>query len=98
MCFFISAVVGLTLAEMITQTKGITKIEDFTIGGGKKAKKVWQKVKEGVGEGNEIYSIYFHDSGKKAIFTCYPVYTNLKDKFEEILGNCGYEPQTQKSK
>ena len=44
---------------------------------------------EGVDEGDEIYIIYFVDSGKKAIFTCYPVYTSLKDKFEEIVVSFG---------
>jgi hypothetical protein len=81
---------GGTLAEMITQAKGITKIDDFTIGG-KKAKKVWQRVEEGVDEGDEIYSIYFVDSGKKAIFTCYPTYTSLKGQFEEIVGSFRFE-------
>lgn len=81
---------GGTLAELITQTKDITKIDDFSIGG-KKAKKVWQKVGEGVDEGDEIYSIYFVDGGKRAIFTCYPVYTSLKDKFEEIVGSFRFD-------
>jgi hypothetical protein len=79
-----------TLAEMITQTKGITKIDDFMIGG-KKAKKVWQRVEEGVDEGDEIYSIYFVDSGKKAIFTCYPMYTSLTGQFEKIVGSFRFE-------
>ncbi len=77
---------GGTLAELITQTKDITRIDDFTIGG-KKAKKVWQKVGEGVDAGDEIYSIYFVDAGKRAIFTCYPVYSSLTNKFEEIVGS-----------
>ena len=77
---------GGTLAELITQTKDITRIDDFTIGG-KKAKKVWQKVGEGVDAGDEIYSIYFVDAGKRAIFTCYPVYSSLTGKFEEIVGS-----------
>lgn len=81
---------GGTLAELITQTKDITRIDDFSIGG-KKAKKVWQKVGEGVDEGDEIYSIYFVDAGKRAIFTCYPVYTSLKNKFEEIVGSFRFD-------
>lgn len=84
---------GGTLAELITQTKDITKIDDFTIGG-KKAKKVWQKAGAGMDEGEEIYSIYFVDGGKRAIFTCYPVYTSLTGKFEEIVGSFRFdEPQ-----
>ena len=86
---------GGTLAELITQTKDITKIDDFTIGG-KKAKKVWQKVGEGVDEGDEIYSIYFVDAGKKAIFTCYPVYTSLEGKFEEIVGSFRFDQKPRK--
>lgn len=81
---------GGTLAELITQTKDITRIDDFSIGG-KKAKKVWQKVGEGVDAGDEIYSIYFVDAGKRAIFTCYPVYTSLKNKFEEIVGSFRFD-------
>ena len=88
---------GGTLAEMITQTKGITKIDDFTIGG-KKAKKVWQRVAEGVDEGDEIYSIYFVDAGKKAIFTCYPIYTSLTGQFEEIVGSFRFDQDTPKPK
>ena len=81
---------GGSLAELITQTKDITRIDDFSIGG-KKAKKVWQKVGEGVDAGDDIYSIYFVDAGKRAIFTCYPVYTSLKNKFEEIVGSFRFE-------
>jgi hypothetical protein len=81
---------GGSLAELITQTKDITRIDDFSIGG-KKAKKVWQKVGEGVDAGDEIYSIYFVDAGKRAIFTCYPVYTSLKNKFEEIVGSFRFD-------
>jgi len=81
---------GGSLAELITQTKDITRIDDFSIGG-KKAKKVWQKVGEGVDAGDEIYSIYFVDAGKRAIFTCYPTYTSLKNKFEEIVGSFRFE-------
>ena len=81
---------GGSLAELITQTKDITRIDDFSIGG-KKAKKVWQKVGEGVDAGDEIYSIYFVDAGKRAIFTCYPVYTSLKSKFEEIVGSFRFD-------
>jgi len=77
---------GGKLAELITQTKDITRIDDFTIGG-KKAKKVWQKVGEGVDAGDELYSIYFVDAGKRTIFTCYPVYSSLTNKFEEIVGS-----------
>jgi len=88
---------GGTLAELITQTKDITRIDDFTIGG-KKAKRVWQKVGEGVDAGDEIYSIYFVDAGKRAIFTCYPVYTSLKDKFEEIVGSFRFEGSQTKIK
>lgn len=87
---------GGTLAELITQTKDITKIDDFTIGG-KKAKKVWQKVGEGVDAGDEIYSIYFVDGGKRAIFTCYPVYTSLTSKFEEIVGSFRFEDAPSKN-
>ncbi|HVY54240.1 MAG TPA: PsbP-related protein [Thermodesulfobacteriota bacterium] len=86
---------GGTLAELITQTKDITRIDDFTIGG-KKAKKVWQKVGEGVDAGDDIYSIYFVDDGKRAIFTCYPIYTSLKDKFEEIVGSFRFEKAGRK--
>ena len=88
---------GGTLAELITQTKGITRIDDFTIGG-KKAKKVWQRVDEGVDEGDEIYSIYFVDAGKRAIFTCYPIYTSLTGKFEEIVGSFRFEGSPAKKK
>ena len=88
---------GGTLAEMITQTKDITRIDDFTIGG-KKAKKVWQKAGEGVDEGDEIYSIYFVDAGKRAIFTCYPVYSSLIKKFEEIVGSFRFEGSPAKVK
>jgi hypothetical protein len=88
---------GGTLAELITQTKDITRIDDFTIGG-KKAKKVWQKVGEGMDEGDEIYSIYFVDDGKRAIFTCYPVYSSLTNKFEEIVGSFRFEWSGAKKK
>ena len=88
---------GGTLAELITQTKDITRIDDFTIGG-KKAKKVWQKVGEGVDEGDEIYSIYFVDAGKRAIFTCYPVYSSLTNKFEEIVGSFRFTGTPEKKK
>ena len=88
---------GGTLAELITQTKDITRIDDFTIGG-KKAKKVWQKVGEGVDEGDEIYSIYFVDAGKRAIFTCYPVYSRLTAKFEEIVGSFRFAGTPAKKK
>jgi hypothetical protein len=88
---------GGTLAELITQTKDITRIDDFTIGG-KKAKKVWQKVGEGVDAGDEIYSIYFVDAGKRAIFTCYPVYSSLTNKFEEIVGSFRFAGVPAKNK
>lgn len=88
---------GGTLAELITQTKDITGIDDFTIGG-KKAKKVWQKVGEGVDEGDEIYSIYFVDAGKRAIFTCYPVYSSLTAEFEEIVGSFRFTGNKAKKK
>jgi hypothetical protein len=88
---------GGTLAELITQTKDITRIDDFTIGG-KKAKKVWQKVGEGADEGDEIYSIYFVDAGKRAIFTCYPVYSSLTAKFEEIVGSFRFTGTPAKKK
>jgi hypothetical protein len=88
---------GGTLAELITQTKDITRIDDFTIGG-KKAKKVWQKVSEGMDEGDEIYSIYFVDDGYRAIFTCYPVYSSLTGEFEEIVGSFRFEGGEPKKK
>ncbi|MEW6146150.1 MAG: hypothetical protein AB1598_14150 [Thermodesulfobacteriota bacterium] len=88
---------GGTLAELITRTKDITKIDDFTIGG-KKAKKVWQKVGEGMDEGDEIYSIYFVDDGKRAIFTCYPVYSSLTNKFEEIVGSFRFDGSEARKK
>lgn len=88
---------GGTLAELITQTKDITRIDDFTIGG-KKAKKVWQKVGEGVDAGDELYSIYFVDAGKRAIFTCYPVYSSLTAKFEEIVGSFRFAKDAGKKK
>jgi hypothetical protein len=88
---------GGTLAELVTQTKDITRIDDFTIGG-KKAKKVWQKVGEGIDEGEEIYSIYFVDGGMRAIFTCYPVYTSLTKQFEEIVGSFRFSGTPEKKK
>ncbi|MEQ9618968.1 MAG: hypothetical protein RIG61_07310 [Deltaproteobacteria bacterium] len=81
---------GNSLAELITETKGIARIDDFEIGG-KKAKKVWQVIEEGMLEGEEVYSIYFVDGGKKVIFTCYPNYTRLTDKFEEVVGSFRFE-------
>ncbi len=88
---------GGTLAELITQTKDIKKVDDFTIDG-KKAKKVWQKVGSGVDAGDEIYSIYFVDGGKSAIFTCYPVYSTLTGKFEEIVGSFRFTGTPAKKK
>lgn len=75
-----------TLAKMITNAKGVTRIDDFTIDG-KKAKKVWQSVDEEAPEAGEIYSIYFVDDGKRVIFMCYPEYTSMTDKFEEIAAS-----------
>lgn len=79
-----------SLAKMITNTKGVTRIDDFTIGG-KKAKKVWQAVDEEEPEAGEIYSIYFVDGGKKVIFTSYPEYTSMTDEFEKIAGSFKFE-------
>lgn len=79
-----------SLAELITETKGIDRIDDFEIGG-KKAKKVWQVIDEGMLEGEEVFSIYFVDEEKKVVFTCYPNYTGLTDKFEEVVGSFRFE-------
>ena len=81
---------GRSLAELITETKGLDRIDDFEIGG-KKAKKVWQVIDEGMLEGEEVFSIYFVDKGKKVIFTCYPNYTRLTDKFEGVVGSFRFE-------
>jgi len=75
-----------TLARMITNAKGVTRIDDFEIDG-KKAKKVWQSVDEEAPEAGEIYSIYFVDGGMRVIFTCYPEYTSMTDRFEEIAAS-----------
>lgn len=79
-----------SLAELITETKEIKRIDDFEIGG-KKAKKVWQVIDDGMLEGEEVYSIYFVDEEKKTVFTCYPNYTNLTDRFEDVVGSFRYE-------
>lgn len=79
-----------TLAQIVTGTKGIIKVDDFTIDG-KKAKKVWQALDEGVPGEDVIYSIYFVDAGKRAVFTCYPTYTNLTGEFEKIVGSFRFE-------
>lgn len=79
-----------SLAELITETKGITKIDDFTIGG-KKAKKVWQRIDPEMLDEGEVHSIYFVDQGKKVIFTSYPEYTSMREQFEEVVGSFRFE-------
>lgn len=79
-----------SLAELITETKGITKIDDFTIGG-KKAKKVWQRIDPEMLDEGEVHSIYFVDGGKKVIFTSYPEYTNMGEQFEEVVESFRFE-------
>ncbi len=79
-----------SLAQLITETKGITKIEDFSIDG-KKAKKVRQKIDPEMLDEGEVYSIYFVDGGKKVIFTRYPEYTSMGDKFEKVVESFRFE-------
>ena len=79
-----------TLGQLVTETKGVTKLENFTIDG-KKAKKVWRQVDEGPLEGDELLSIYFVNDGKKVIFICYPTYTNLSGEFDKIVGSFRFE-------
>ena len=79
-----------SLAEIITQTKNVTKIDDFEIGG-KKAKKVWQRLDDAESGEEVIYSIYFVDAGKRAVFTCYPTYSTLTGEFEKMVGSFRFE-------
>jgi hypothetical protein len=80
-----------TLGQLITQTKNVTKLENFTIDG-KKAKKVWMKAEDSGSFGeDEVLSIYFVDEGKKVIFVCYPLYSSLMDKCDEIIGSFRFE-------
>ena len=79
-----------SLAEIITQTKDVMKIDDFDIGG-KKAKKVWQRLDDGESGEEVIYSIYFVDAGKRAVFTCYPTYSTLTGEFEKMVGSFRFE-------
>lgn len=79
-----------TLGQLITQTKGVTKLENFTIDG-KKAKKVWRRIDKGMFEGEEALSVYFVDNGKKVIFVCYPTYTSLSKEFDRIVGSFRFE-------
>ncbi len=79
-----------SLAQIITQTKNITRIDDFEIGG-KKAKKVWQRLEYGESGEEIIYSIYFVDAGKRAVFTCYPTYSTLTGEFEKMVGSFRFD-------
>jgi len=80
-----------TLGQLITQTKNVTKLENFMIDG-KKAKKVWRKTEGGSSLGDdEVLSIYFVDEGKKVIFICYPSYSSLGGKCDEIVGSFRFE-------
>ena len=79
-----------SLAQIITQTKDVVKIDDFDIGG-KKAKKVWQRLEDGESGEEVIYSIYFVDAGKRAVFTCYPTYSTLTGEFEKMVGSFRFE-------
>ena len=80
-----------TLGQLITQTKNVTKLENFTIDG-KKAKKVWRKVEDGSSLlDDEVLSIYFVDKDKKVIFTCYPSYSSLMDECDEIVRSFRFE-------
>lgn len=76
-----------TLAELITGTGGITKLEDFKVGG-KKAKKVWRLAEDTSALGDDqVLWVYFVDDGKKVIFTCYPSYSSLLKECDRIVGS-----------
>ena len=80
-----------TLGQLVTETEGITKLENFTIDG-KKAKKVWRKAEdESTLEDDQIFSIYFVDEGKKVIFVCSPSYSSQIRKCDEIAGSFRFE-------
>jgi len=80
-----------TLGQLITQTRNVTRLENFTIDG-KKAKKVWRKAEDEISLGDDqVLSIYFVDEDKKVIFTCYPTYSSLMDECDKIVGSFGFE-------
>ena len=80
-----------TLGQLITQTRDVTKLENFTIDG-KKAKKVWRKTGDGSSLGDDqVLSIYFVDDGKKVIFICHPLYSSLMDMCDEIVGSFRFD-------
>lgn len=80
-----------TLGQMITHTRNVTRLENFTIDG-KKAKKVWRKAEDESSLGDDqVLSIYFVDREKKVIFTCYPTYSSLMDACDEIAGSFRFE-------
>lgn len=80
-----------TLAELITGTKNVTKLEDFTIDG-KKAKKVWRLSENPGALGDQhVLSIYFVDKKKKVIFTCYPTYSTLLNECYKIAGSFRFD-------
>lgn len=80
-----------TLAELITGTKNVTKIEDLSVGG-KKAKKVWRLSEDpGALGDSHVLSVYFVDEGKKVIFTCYPSFSTLLKECDKIVGSFRFE-------
>ncbi len=80
-----------TLGKLITQTRNVTKLENFTIDG-KKAKKVWRRAEDESSLGDDqVLSIYFVDKDKKVIFTCYPSYSSLLQECYEIVGSFRFD-------
>ncbi len=75
-----------SLGILITQLKGIQRLNNFTIDGNK-AKRVWQTTSNGSGNVQDMLSIYYVDKGNKVIFAAYPAYTSKIDEFEAIAGS-----------
>ncbi len=75
-----------SLGILITQLKGIQRLNNVTIDG-KKAKKVWQTTSDRAGNVQDQLSIYYVDKDNKVIFIAYPAYTNMIDEFEAIAGS-----------
>lgn len=80
-----------TLAELITGTRNVTRLENFKIDGNK-AKKVWRLSDNPGALGDQhVLSIYYVDKKKKVIFTCYPTYSTLLNECYKIAGSFRFD-------
>ena len=80
-----------TLGELVTQTRGVSRLENIMIDG-KKAKKVWREAEDSATLGDDkVLSIYYVNNKNKVIFVCLPTYSSLLDKCDEVAKSFRFE-------